>query len=217
MPARRTLATRVACVALALCASRVAADCAGPDSFGDLYEIDQHDAPPHLEDDALVVRVSGAGLDACAVPASDQFSLTWLKEADMAILKLRRDAPADCADANPAEGFVELRVPLPRELGRGADDFSRMLLGLPPGGPYEAYLLYDHSVLTGSADVWLDAEARAAADNAEAEAEAEAETTETTEATEATEATETESETNEAANEAGSVPRRAAAEKIAVA
>ena len=206
MPARRTLATRVACVALALCASRVAADCAGPDSFGDLYEIDQHDAPPHLEDDALVVRVSGAGLDACAVPASDQFSLTWLKEADMAILKLRRDAPAECADANPAEGFVELRVPLPRELGRGADDFSRMLLGLPPGGPYEAYLLYDHSTLTGSADVWLDAEARAAAENAEAEAEAEA-----------TETTESESEMNEAANEAGNVPRRAAAEKIAVA
>ena len=78
----------------------------------------------------------------------------------MAILKLRRDAPAECADADPSEGFVELRVPLPRELGRGADDFSRMLLGLPPGGPYEAYLLYDHSMLTGSADVWLDAEAR---------------------------------------------------------
>lgn len=129
MTARRTLATRIACVALALCASRVAADCASPDSFGNLYEVDQHDAPPHLEDDALVVRVSGAGLDACAVPAPDQFSITWLKEADMAILKLRRDAPAECADADPSEGFVELRVPLPRELGRGADDFSRMLLG----------------------------------------------------------------------------------------
>ena len=113
MTARRTLATRIACVALALCASRVAADCASPDSFGNLYEVDQHDAPPHLEDDALVVRVSGAGLDACAVPAPDQFSLTWLKEADMAILKLRRDAPAECADADPSEGFVELRVPLP--------------------------------------------------------------------------------------------------------
>ena len=108
----------------------------------------------------------------------------------MAILKLRRDAPAECADADPSEGFVELRVPLPRELGRGADDFSRMLLGLPPGGPYEAYLLYDHSMLTGSADVWLDAEARAAAEKAEAEADAE-----TSEATgsEATESGATES------------------------
>ena len=184
MTARRTLATRIACVALALCASRVAADCASPDSFGNLYEVDQHDAPPHLEDDALVVRVSGAGLDACAVPAPDQFSLTWLKEADMAILKLRRDAPAECADADPSEGFVELRVPLPRELGRGADDFSRMLLGLPPGGPYEAYLLYDHSMLTGSADVWLDAEARAAAEKAEAEADAETSEATGSEATE---------------------------------
>ena len=182
-PAALSLA---AFVAVALGGARVAADCSAPESFGSAYHVDQHEVPPHLEDDALVVRVSGPGLSpaSCAVPAAEQFSLTWLKEADMALLKLRRDAPEECLEgpalqaANPGEPpraapthFVEIRVPLAEELKRGAEDFSRAALALPPGGLYEAYSLYDNSKITDSARVWLEAEAEL---EAEREAEAEA-------------------------------------------
>ena len=185
-PMRPAALSLAAFVAVALGGARVAADCSAPESFGSAYHVDQHEVPPHLEDDALVVRVSGPGLSpaSCAVPAAEQFSLTWLKEADMALLKLRRDAPEECLEgpalqaANPGEPpraapthFVEIRVPLAEELKRGAEDFSRAVLALPPGGLYEAYSLYDNSKITDSARVWLEAEAEL---EAEREAEAEA-------------------------------------------
>ena len=173
----------VACVAAALTGARVSADCADPEAFGASYAVETSDAAlaPHLEDDELVLRVSGRGLppaDACEVPAADQFTLHWVKEADMAIVKLKRDAPESCLGEDEASGetrtgsseAVELRLPLPYELRRGAEDFSRMMLGMPPGGLYEAYKIFDHSVLTRSAEAYLeDAEdAEDAADAADA-------------------------------------------------
>ena len=161
----------VACVAAALTGARVSADCADPEAFGASYAVETSDAAlaPHLEDDELVLRVSGRGLppaDACEVPAADQFTLHWVKEADMAIVKLKRDAPESCLGEDKASGetrtgsseAVELRLPLPYELRRGAEDFSRMMLGMPPGGLYEAYKIFDHSVLTRSAEAYLEEE-----------------------------------------------------------
>jgi len=69
------------------------------------------------------VFVSGEGLGseaggaACSVPALDQFQLTWFKHKDLAMVKLKRTAPAECVGlrggrASPPGG-VELRVPLP--------------------------------------------------------------------------------------------------------
>jgi hypothetical protein len=150
----------VACVAAALTGARVSADCADPEAFGVPYAVETSDAAlaPHLEDDELVLRVSGRGLppaDACEVPAADQFTLHWVKEADMAIVKLKREAPESCLgeeETGETPTATELRLPLPFELRRGAEDFSRMVLGMPPGGLYEAYKIFDHSVLTRSAD-----------------------------------------------------------------
>ena len=153
----------VACVAAALTGARVSADCADPEAFGVPYAVETSDAAlaPHLEDDELVLRVSGRGLppaDACEVPAADQFTLHWVKEADMAIVKLKREAPESCLgeeETGETPTATELRLPLPFELRRGAEDFSRMVLGMPPGGLYEAYKIFDHSVLTRSADAYL--------------------------------------------------------------
>jgi hypothetical protein len=39
-------------------------------------------------------------------------------------------------------------------------DFSRMLVGIPPGGLYESYLLFDNSMLTGTAQQWTEQEAK---------------------------------------------------------
>ena len=156
----------VACVAAALTGARVSADCADPEAFGVSYAVDTSDAAlaPHLEDDELVLRVSGRGLppaDACGVPAADQFTLHWVKEADMAIVKLKREAPESCLgeeETGETPTATELRLPLPFELRRGAEDFSRMMLGMPPGGIYEAYKIFDHSVLTRSAEAYLEEE-----------------------------------------------------------
>lgn len=56
---------------------------------------------------------------------------------------------------------MELRLPLPEELKHGTahGDFSRMLIGMPPGGLYESYLLFDNSMLTGTAQKWNEVEA----------------------------------------------------------
>jgi hypothetical protein len=163
----------VACVVAALTCARVNADCSDPEAFGVPYNVETSvpGLAPHLEDDELVMRVSGRGLalaDACEVLATDQFTLHWMKEADMAIVKLKRDVPESCLESNDAEETeishsetvvspeeaVEIRLALPFELRRGAQDFSRMLLGLPPGGIYEAYKIFDHSALTRSADAF---------------------------------------------------------------
>ena len=58
-----------------------------------------------------------------------------------------------------AEG-VTLRFPLPEELKHGTEhgDFSRMLIGMPPGGLYESYLLFDNSLITGTAQKFIDEE-----------------------------------------------------------
>ena len=158
----------VACVAAALTGACVSADCAEPEAFGVPYAVLTSDVAlaPRLEDDELVLRVSGRGLptsDACEVSVSDQFILHWVKEADMAIVKLKRETPASCLGDEEESGkasseAVELRLPLPFELRRGAEDFSRMMLGMPPGGIYEAYKIFDHSVLTRSAEAYLEEE-----------------------------------------------------------
>ena len=158
----------VACVAAALTGACVSADCAEPEAFGVPYAVLTSDVAlaPRLEDDELVLRVSGRGLptsDACEVSVSDQFILHWVKEADMAIVKLKRETPESCLGDEEESGkasseAVELRLPLPFELRRGAEDFSRMMLGMPPGGIYEAYKIFDHSVLTRSAEAYLEEE-----------------------------------------------------------
>lgn len=86
----------------------------------------------------------------------------------------RRDSwPQECVTGlrggtgtGASEG-VELRLPLPEELKHGTahGDFSRMLVGLPPGGLYESYLLFDNSMLTGTVQKWdeVDAAQEAAA------------------------------------------------------
>ena len=58
-----------------------------------------------------------------------------------------------------AEG-VTLRFPLPEDLKHGTEhgDFSRMLIGMPPGGLYESYLLFDNSLITDTARKFVDAE-----------------------------------------------------------
>lgn len=128
--------------------------------------------------DELVVTVSAEGLapgDGCPVAAADQFELNWFKHHDLAMIKLKRTAPKECVSGlrgtpkGAAEG-VELRVPLPEELKHGTahGDFSRMLLGLPPGGVFESYLLFDNSALTNTAAKWKATEA---ADEAAAAAE----------------------------------------------
>jgi hypothetical protein len=50
--------------------------------------------------------------------------------------------------------------PCPEDLKASATsgDFSRMLIGLPPGGLYESYILRDYSALTGSTAKWADEE-----------------------------------------------------------
>ena len=165
----------MACVAAALTGAVVKADCSDPNAFGSgPYQIlTSPGFAPHLEDDDLVVRVTGRGLalaDECDVPPNEQFTLHWVKEQDMAIVKLKREVPDEClgggetadqetqatqATVSP-ESAIELRVPLPFELRRGAEDFSRMMLGMPPGGIYEAYKIFDHSVLTKSAAAYLE-------------------------------------------------------------
>mgnify|MGYP004404635333 CR=1 FL=1 len=215
----------VACVAAALTGARVSADCADPEAFGVSYAVDTSDAAlaPHLEDDELVLRVSGRGLppaDACEVPAADQFTLHWVKEADMAIVKLKREAPEPCLGGEEETGegsseAVELRMPLPFELRRGAEDFSRMMLGMPPGGIYEAYKIFDHSVLTRSAEAYLEEEEEEdAADDAD-EADDAPLDGETAIGAEAREGEGDGDGWDGASTTATNVPRKAAAEKIA--
>jgi hypothetical protein len=217
----------VACVAAALTGARVSADCADPEAFGASYAVETSDAAlaPHLEDDELVLRVSGRGLppaDACEVPAADQFTLHWVKEADMAIVKLKREAPESCLgeeETGETPTATELRLPLPFELRRGAEDFSRMVLGMPPGGLYEAYKIFDHSVLTRSADAYLldedaDEDADAlfgdAADDDDDDAPPDGDTASGADANEGDE-----SLSDGAAVTATNAPRKAAAEKVA--
>jgi hypothetical protein len=63
---------------------------------------------------------AAAGAAPCTVPALDQFQLTWFKHKDLAMVKLKRTAPAECmglggggSSAPTPGGGVELRVPLP--------------------------------------------------------------------------------------------------------
>ena len=213
----------VACVAAALTGARVSADCADPEAFGVSYAVDTSDAAlaPHLEDDELVLRVSGRGLppaDACEVPAADQFTLHGVKEADMAIVKLKREAPESCLgeeETGETPTATELRLPLPFELRRGAEDFSRMVLGMPPGGLYEAYKIFDHSVLTRSAEAYLEEEEEEdAADDAD-EADDAPLDGETAIGAEAREGEGDGDGWDGASTTATNVPRKAAAEKIA--
>ena len=218
----------VACVAAALTGARVSADCADPEAFGVPYAVETSDAAlaPHLEDDELVLRVSGRGLppaDACEVPAADQFTLHWVKEADMAIVKLKREAPESCLgeeETGETPTATELRLPLPFELRRGAEDFSRMVLGMPPGGLYEAYKIFDHSVLTRSADAYLldedadeDADALFADDADAADDDDAPPDGDTASGADANEGDE--SLGDGAAVSATNAPRKAAAEKVA--
>jgi hypothetical protein len=218
----------VACVAAALTGARVSADCADPEAFGVPYAVETSDAAlaPHLEDDELVLRVSGRGLppaDACEVLAADQFTLHWVKEADMAIVKLKREAPESCLgeeETGETPTATELRLPLPFELRRGAEDFSRMVLGMPPGGLYEAYKIFDHSVLTRSADAYLldedadeDADALFGDDDDDADDDDAPPDGDTASGADANEGDE--SLGDGAAVTATNVPRKAAAEKVA--
>ena len=218
----------VACVAAALTGARVSADCADPEAFGVPYAVETSDAAlaPHLEDDELVLRVSGRGLppaDACEVPAADQFTLHWVKEADMAIVKLKREAPESCLgeeETGETPTATELRLPLPFELRRGAEDFSRMVLGMPPGGLYEAYKIFDHSMLTRSADAYLldedadeDADALFGADDADDDDDDAPPDGDTASGADANEGDE--SLGDGAAVTATNAPRKAAAEKVA--
>jgi hypothetical protein len=221
----------VACVAAALTGARVSADCADPEAFGVPYAVETSDAAlaPHLEDDELVLRVSGRGLppaDACEVPAADQFTLHWVKEADMAIVKLKREAPESCLgeeETGETPTATELRLPLPFELRRGAEDFSRMVLGMPPGGLYEAYKIFDHSVLTRSADAYLldedadeDADALFGDDDDDADDDDDDDAPPDGDTASGADANEgDESLGDGAAMTATNVPRKAAAEKVA--
>ena len=82
---------------LLFASTRVSAECSGPEAYGDKYGVQQtKDLAPKLENDELVVTVSGEGLsprDGCPVSAIDQFELTWFKHNDLAMIKLKRTAP----------------------------------------------------------------------------------------------------------------------------
>ena len=158
-----------------LLATPAVAECSGPQAFGEAYLVEQQAEGqlPMIDDDELVVHVwvhvsdpegLASGGAACAVSIVDQFELTWFKrkEPAMAMLTLKRTAPKECVGLRGSLTYqgVELRMPLPEDLktGAGSGDFSRVLLGLPPGGIYESFLLRDYSAITGSAAMGVDEE-----------------------------------------------------------
>lgn len=137
----------------------------------------------------------------------------------MAIVKLKREAPESCLgeeETGETPTATELRLPLPFELRRGAEDFSRMVLGMPPGGIYEAYKIFDHSVLTRSADAYLldeDADALFADDADDADDDDASPGGDTASGADANEGDD--SLGDGAAVTATNAPRKAAAEKVA--
>ena len=141
----------------------------------------------------------------------------------MAIVKLKREAPESCLgeeETGETPTATELRLPLPFELRRGAEDFSRMVLGMPPGGLYEAYKIFDHSVLTRSADAYLldedadeDADALFGDDDDDADDDDAPPDGDTASGADANEGDE--SLGDGAAVTATNAPRKAAAEKVA--
>ena len=95
---RRSLLVATCATLFLEAATRVSAECSGPEAYGDQYGVEQKvkDLAPKLENDELVVTVSGEGLapgDGCPVSAFDQFEVTWFKHNDLAMIKLKRTAP----------------------------------------------------------------------------------------------------------------------------
>ena len=91
-----------------------------------------------------------------------------------------------------------------------------MLIGMPPGGLYESYMLFDNSMLTGTAQKWTEVEAAqeaaAAAEKLELFPEAADEgEKEKTAATPDKEEDKTGDDANEAGAAAKSAPRKAGA------
>jgi hypothetical protein len=233
MFARSTFA--VACVAAALACARVHAECVDPSAFGAPYSVETSSPgfAPHLEDHTLVVRVSGKGLtvaDKCDTPPMEQFTLHWvMTDNDTAVVTLSREVPESCfalletEETVSAEEFVEIRVPLPPDLQHGASGFSKMMLGIPPGGIYELYKIFDVSMLTRSASKWapeeeeeeeFHADGADAAESAVDDAPIDGQATEAIETTTEEKTTLTTAKTGESAKH---MPRKAAVEKLATA
>jgi hypothetical protein len=94
-----------------------------------------------------------------------------------------------------------------------------MVLGMPPGGLYEAYKIFDHSVLTRSADAYLldeDADALFGDDDDDADDDDDDDAPPDGDTASGADANEgDESLSDGAAVTATNAPRKAAAEKVA--